>query len=175
MIIKKTLLSLVIAASGFTALNANATGGSGTITFNGSIIDAPCSIHADDDSQVVELGQVSNALLTAGKESKPQAFNIRLENCAITTKDSVKATFTGTASAADSESLGLNGDASGAHILLETSAGTKVKLNEATAEQTIIDGNNTLGFTARLKPDSATPTIVPGSFSTVANFVLDYQ
>jgi type 1 fimbria pilin len=172
---KKTLLALIITASGFTAVNASANGGSGQITFNGSIIDSPCSIHAGDDSQIVELGQVSSALLTAGKESAPQSFTLRLENCAITTKDTVTATFTGTASAADSESLGLTGSAGGAHILMETDNGTKVKLNVPTAEQTLIDGNNTLGFSARLKPDSASATITPGSFTSVTNFVLNYQ
>ncbi|MEX6366624.1 hypothetical protein AB6F62_00565 [Providencia huaxiensis] len=48
--------------------------GSGTVTFSGSIIEAPCSIAPGEENQEVPLGQVSNVTLDNGGESSAQPF-----------------------------------------------------------------------------------------------------
>lgn len=154
--------------------------GSGKVTFTGSIIDAPCSIAPDSLDQTVNLGAVSNVVLAANGNtgvSTPVPFSIELKDCVIATpgtKDKVSVTFTGAASSYDNESLGMIGTAQGAFILMSQADGAKVKLNQATGTQTVVNGNNTLSFTAALKGNGGADAIVPGSFQVPTNFVLSY-
>ncbi|HHQ6566074.1 TPA: fimbrial protein [Serratia fonticola] len=149
--------------------------GHGTVTFTGSIIDAPCSIHPDSIDQTVNLGQVSDVSLADGGTSTPKFFEIVLEKCNIENKaQSVTATFNG-ATGGVNGSLGMTGTAQGASIVLTDSVGTQIKLGEKTSAQAIQNGNNTLGFTAYLQGHGASTAIVPGDFKSVANFTLAYQ
>ncbi|MFC0228816.1 fimbrial protein [Serratia aquatilis] len=172
-----TAIAMTVGMSAF----ANADQGSGKITFTGSIIDAPCSIAPGSLDQVIPLGAVSNVALAANGNtgmSTPQPFTIELQDCVIATpgtKDRVSVTFTGASSSYDTDSLGLIGSAQGAYILMSQADGNKVKLYTPTSAQTVINGNNTLAFTAALKGGGASATIVPGSFQVPTNFVLDYQ
>ncbi|WP_246862557.1 fimbrial protein [Pantoea sp. SO10] len=183
MIFKKAIIAMAFSAATATtahaAISTNApSANSGTVTFEGLIIDAPCSIAPGEDDQTVDLGQVANAGLMANNntgESSPVSFDIQLDNCIITTKDSVDVIFTGGASQYDADSLALNGSAEGAYILITDASGQKVKLNTATSTQTLVDGQNRLQFSARLKGGGASATVVPGSYSSVAGFQLNYQ
>ncbi|WP_431224773.1 fimbrial protein [Serratia sp. L9] len=155
--------------------------GEGKITFTGSIIDAPCSLSSDSIDQTIPLGAISNVVLAANGNtgvSSPEPFYIELKDCVIATagtKDNVTVTFTGAASTYDSDSLGLIGSAEGAYILMSQADGTKVALNTPTSAQTVINGNNTLSFTAALKGGGTGATIKPGSFQVPTNFVMTYQ
>ncbi|AIR85005.1 MULTISPECIES: fimbrial protein [Erwiniaceae] len=178
---KKSIIALSM-LSLFAVSSTHAASGTGKVTFTGSIIDAPCSIAPGSLDQTVSLGAISNVALAANGNtgsSSPKPFNIELEDCVIATpgtKDKVTVTFTGAASPYDSESLALvGGDASGASVVLTDGDGVKVKLNTASSGQTVINGNNTLAFAARLKGGGATTTIVPGSFQVPTNFVLNYN
>lgn len=178
---KKCIIALSV-LSLFTASSVYAAGGTGKVTFTGSIIDAPCSIAPGSLDQTVPLGAISNVALAANGNtgsSTPKPFHIELEDCVITTpgtKDKVSVTFTGAASPHDSDSLALvGGDASGASIVLTDGDGVKVKLNTASTGQTVINGNNTLTFAARVQGGGAAATIVPGTFQVPANFVLNYN
>lgn len=56
--------------------------GGGTITFTGSVTEAPCSIPAGEANQNIDLGVVSNKLLVSSKPgSDPVAVKINLKNC----------------------------------------------------------------------------------------------
>ncbi|ATM76053.1 MULTISPECIES: fimbrial protein [Serratia] len=152
--------------------------GHGTVTFTGSIIDAPCSIDPDTIDQTVKLGQISNvALAENGNKgtSTPKNFEIRLEKCNIGDKGkSVTATFTGAPGGTDGL-LGMTGSAKGASIAMVDGSGKIIKLNEAITAQALQNGNNTLLFSAYLQGDGASASIVPGDFKSTANFTLDYQ
>lgn len=174
----KKLVLAVAMASSLMAGGANAASdqGSGTVTFTGSIIDAPCSITPDTVDQTVNLGEVSKAALEATNgTSTPQNFEIKLQQCDTTTLKTVSATFTGAAATGNPDNLGITGTASGASIVLTDGAGTPVKLGSATAAQTLADGDNILNFSAYLEADGASATVVPGDFSSVASFTLSYQ
>lgn len=155
--------------------------GAGKVTFTGSIIDAPCSIASTSVDQTIPLGAISNVVLAANGNtgvSTPEPFKIELKDCVIATagtKDKVTVIFTGAASDYDADSLGLLGSAEGAYILMSQADGAKVKLNTATSAQTLINGDNTLSFTAALKGGGTGATIKPGSFQVPTNFVLSYQ
>lgn len=99
--------------------------GHGKVTFTGSIIDAPCSINPDSIDQTVGMGQISNVALKANGNtgtSVPRNFEIKLENCDVSTLKTVKTTFTGAEGATDG-SLGITGTAKGASIILTNGDG----------------------------------------------------
>lgn len=150
--------------------------GHGTVTFTGSIIDAPCSIDPDTIDQTVNLGQVSNVALEGKGTSAPKYFEIRLENCSLIKdkKNTVTATFSG-ATGGTEGMLGMTGTAQGASIAMADTSGKLIKLGTPTSAQALQTGNNTLGFTAYLQGDGASAGIVPGDFKSVANFTLAYQ
>ncbi|MEY1577953.1 fimbrial protein [Providencia manganoxydans] len=188
---------LAIAAFIFGAMSPSvfaAEGGSGEVKFNGSIITAPCSIAPGQQSQEVELGQVSNSLLEMGGMSTPQPFSIKLEGCTLNAtyntgeKDDqgndVTATYNNTISIRFSGSewvngsnntglLAITGEGRGAGVQLLTPAGTAVPVN-STTPQNFIAGDNTLRFQAALKGFQGTP-VTPGNFDAVTNFVLTYN
>lgn len=173
---KAKKIAIVIAmVAGAMATNANATDqGHGTVTFTGSIIDAPCSISPDSSDQTVDLGQVSNLALKDGGKSVPQNFVIKLLQCDTTTKKTVTTTFAGTASAANPDLLGIQGTAKGASVGITTDTGVLVKLGEPSPAQALLNGDNNLTFSAYLQGDGASATIVPGQFQAIASFALDY-
>ena len=152
--------------------------GNGTVTFTGSIVDAPCSIKSgeDGDAQTVKLGQVSAAALKNQGMSTSVPFKITLENCTLDTEgDQVQVTFTGTPDGNDDTMLGLNGQASGAGIVISDQSGNALDLGDASELTNLQDGHNDLMFHAYLKGDGASTTIIPGEFTSVANFSLAYQ
>lgn len=161
---------------GATSVAQAADQGHGTVTFTGSIIDAPCSIAPESVDQTVNMGQVSNVALKDGGKSVPHQFDIKLEKCDITTMKTVTTTFSGKSSVASPDRLGIIGTASGASIAITDLASNLIKLGTATPAQTLNDGNNTLRFAAYLQGDSTTDAVVvPGDFTAVAEFKLAYQ
>jgi type 1 fimbria pilin len=151
--------------------------GHGTVTFTGSIIDAPCSIDPDTIDQTVNLGQVSNVVLAENGNtgtSTPKNFEIRLEKCNIGDKGkSVTATFTG--AEGGNGLLGITGSAKGASIAVADGSGKTIELGKPITAQALQNGNNTLLFSAYLQGDGASASIVPGDFKSIANFTLAYQ
>ncbi|CNC53578.1 putative mannose-resistant/Proteus-like fimbrial protein [Yersinia intermedia] len=149
--------------------------GHGTVTFTGSIVDAPCSIDPESIDQTVDLGQVSNVALDNKGTSTPKSFTIKLEKCNIGDKGkSVTAKFTG-AEGSTAGLLGITGSAKGASIAVIDGKGTLIELGKSTEAQKLQNGNNTLLFSAYLQGDGASGGVVPGDFKSVANFTLDYQ
>lgn len=169
---------------GATTLMANAAvkdQGHGTVTFTGSIIEAPCSITPETKDQTVPLGQVSNVALKNGGHSTPKNFYIKLENCELTSAEpgknnTVTVTFTGANSVDGADLLGITGTAKGAGIALTDGSGKLIKLGSPTSAQSLGNKNNTLSFAAYLQGSSADDAvIVPGEFQSVADFTLAYQ
>ncbi|BEM85137.1 fimbrial A protein [Serratia marcescens] len=155
--------------------------GHGTVTFKGAIIDAPCSITPETVDQTVNLGQVSNVALKDGGQSTPKNFVIKLENCELISAEegknnAVAITFTGASSVDDAKLLGITGTAKGAGIAITDGSGKLIELGQATAAQTLQNGNNTLNFSAYLQGSKASGAVItPGDFQSVADFTLAYQ
>jgi type 1 fimbria pilin len=173
-ILKKNMLVLALVSSAFAANAADQ--GSGTVTFTGSIIDAPCSINPDSVDQTVALGEISQASLANLGTSIPRNFSIKLENCDLTDKTKVAITFNGSPDGVNSSLLGITGTAKGAGIAITDGSGAPIKLGVASTYRTLGEGSNTLVYSAYLQGNSATAgSVVPGSFSSVADFTLAYQ
>jgi type 1 fimbria pilin len=160
---------------GATSFAQAADQGRGKVTFTGSIIEAPCSIHPDSVDQTIPLGSISNVVLRDGGESKPRPFEIKLEQCDTSVQKTVQVTFTGDASVAQPNLLGITGDAKGASVGITDTASKPVVLGTATRAYNLTDGNNTLRFSAFLKGDGANDAIVAGDFTAVTDFTLAYQ
>lgn len=167
-------------AFGMSSMSVHAANqGQGSVTFAGSIIDAPCSISPESVDQTVELGQISNALLKKGGKSTAKAFTIDLEHCEIEEKkNNVSVTFTGVKSDVKGHDgmLSISGQASGASVAITDAGGKLIKLGSASPLVGVNEGNTALRFTAYLQGDSNEgAVVVPGDFTAVADFTLAYQ
>jgi len=177
--LNKTLLAVAV-VFGMAASAANADQGHGTVTFTGSIIDAPCSINPDSIDQTIEMGQIANSALLNHGKSVPRNFDIKLENCAFGTpasKNKVKVTFTGMESAGGNGLLGITGSAKGAAVAITSVVdGAVLKLGEASKAQALQSGNNTLAFAAYMQGESDSAAgLTEGDFQAIANFGLAYE
>lgn len=150
--------------------------GHGSVTFNGSVIDAPCTIDAGSVDQVVELGQVSNVALQAGEgtgTSAPKNFQIQLQGCSLATAKTVTTTFA--PNAGGDAYLAVNGTAKGVGVVIADTGGQPLKLGQPSKAVSLVGGDNALRFTAYVKGNGVAKDIVPGDFSAVADFSLNYQ
>ncbi len=172
--ISKTVLSFMLLAASVSGVHA-AGAGSGTIAFEGEILEAACSIKPGDSDQTIQLGEIAKSQLALGGSSRSKEISIELTGCSITglADKTVSATFTGAASADVSGALGIAGDAKGAGIMLVDGSGTAITLGAPTQVQLLQAGDNTLVFNAYLK-GKATGDITPGRFAAVTNFSLAY-
>ncbi|CAO95305.1 fimbrial protein [Erwinia tasmaniensis] len=168
------IMMVAAIAFGASSIAHAANQGQGVVKFEGSIIDAPCSINPDTVDQTVNLGQVSKIALKDGGQSTPKEFQILLENCEIEEgKQNVSLTFTGVKAA--SGNLAINGEAKGASILLSDTSGKPIKLGTATAAHKITEGKNILRFNAALQGDGKDVAVTPGNFTSVADFTMAYE
>lgn len=152
--------------------------GSGKIDFIGAVIDAPCSVDAND-GKPVDLGSTSIKSLT-NKKKNPKNFNINLKDCDIGDKDKSKTvyiTFTGSGAyqpGGDSKDiLGVTGSAKNVGIILQNGTGQQITLGKTFAVREVKNGNQDLPFAAYVtQVGDADP--VAGKFFSTANFTLTY-
>ncbi|HAI5546785.1 TPA: fimbrial protein, partial [Escherichia coli] len=101
--IKSVIAGAVAMAVVSFGVNADPTTpqGQGRVTFNGTVVDAPCSISQKSADQSIDFGQLSKSFLENDGRSKPMNLDIELVNCDITAfknnakTGSVKLAFTG--------------------------------------------------------------------------------
>ncbi|MBL3523571.1 type 1 fimbrial protein [Serratia plymuthica] len=184
--LNKIMMAAVLAFGATSMMAQAANQGSGTVTFTGEIIEAPCSIAPGNIDQTVPLGQVSNLSLKDGGESGvKEPFKIILEDCTVATAKTVKTTFTGKSggtTGTDTKSVGFGSGstAAGASIIITDTndANKAVELGKATTGQVLAIGDTDaeLEFKAFLKGNGgALTTIKSGAFTSVVNFALSYQ
>ncbi|SAQ00612.1 fimbria A protein [Klebsiella oxytoca] len=115
--------------------------GQGRVTFNGTVVDAPCSISQKSADQSIDFGQLSKSFLQAGGVSKPMNLDIELVNC----------------------------DGTGTAIVVQA-AGKNVSFDGTEGDaNTLKDGDNVLHYTAIVKKSSANNAqVTEDAFSAVA-------
>lgn len=184
--LKKTLLATATAAALIGPAAAFAADfGQGTITFTGSVLDAPCSIPAADLNQTIDLGQISkNDLTTTNATSATLPIEIHLTGCNFTASgtpavpqlNKLKISFAGTFSDTTKAILtntAPNG-AANVGIQIVDNAG-KVITSTPTAEQTLAAGNlNTLRYGVRLI-NNGTAAATAGKVGAQVVFTLTYS
>ncbi|EMB7672994.1 fimbrial protein [Escherichia coli] len=162
--------------------------GQGEVSFKGTVVDAPCGIETQSARQEIDFGQISKSFLQEGGESQPKDLNIKLVNCDIT--NFKKAPVSGGASKAGTVALTFSGVSSGNNkdmlqtvgatntaIVVVDPHGKRVKFDGATTTgpSNLVDGDNTIHFTAAVRKDDSGNPVTEGAFSAVANFNLTYQ
>lgn len=151
--------------------------GSGKVTFTGSIIDAACSVNPDSSDQEVNLGQIAASQLADNGVSTPRNFEINLENCALNddgTAPSVKVTFGGSKAVENEDTwFGITGTANGAGIVITDGSSNIIPVGGTSTARELIEGNNTLGFSAYLQGLGG--DITTGEFQSIADFTLAYE
>lgn len=173
-------LLTVLAASGLFTLQAHAelSQPAGNMHFLGEVVNAPCVIDLRSQHQVVVMGQVRDAELSSpGEWAGNTAFQIRLEDCDTSVRDTASAAFSGTPDSNDpqvfqtgdgpypAKEVGLGiFDAKG-NLLIPNSAPLSF--------EALNDGTTILHYSAKYR---ATGTqVTPGDASAAVNFSVLYQ
>lgn len=138
------------------AVASNVTINGGELSFHGSAVAAPCSVHTGDVDKTVDMGQVrTNNFASKGDWYNPVAFDIHLEDCSTQILDTVAVEFNGISDANDPQVF-QSGSGAGA------SQGVGLGIFDYTGRQLIpnsqpknfmplIDGENVLHFTAKYR------------------------
>lgn len=179
--VKTTLAGVVVSALlSSAAMAASTDQGSGTITFKGTIVDAPCSIKPNSVKQEIPMGTISNAAIRNDKTSVTP-FSIELEGCDLQKYNEdgtpangqwsgVNVEFKGTTVGTDKKYLGVTENVgiqlthNGQPIIIDTPVKLSLKA-----------GSQVLGFGAQVKAVDKTKAIPLTDFNTVANFSLTYD
>lgn len=180
--VKSVVLAMVMAGGISSAMAAtsgsSSTVNGGTVEFKGSVVDAACAVTADTTNQVVNMGQVRLAAFT-GKDSvanQKTPFTIKLADCDTTIASQASVTFDGNAAAGEAGVLDNTsgaGNAAGVGIQIYDKDGSALNLGTASQAVTLIDGDNTLNFSADYYQTADTATA--GSVDTTATFNVTYQ
>ncbi|EMY7928800.1 fimbrial protein [Klebsiella aerogenes] len=157
------------------------TSSTGTIEFNGSVVDTACAIDADSIDQTVALGEVRSAsIATAGAASTHVPFSIQLDDCDSTEATTASFAFTGQTAGSDDtvlENLYSGSDgATGVGVQLVDASGATVPVDGSTSSTsalTVQDGTNIANFDAYMiaTADGATA----GSVHSTVTFQVTYQ
>ncbi|EBI1833475.1 fimbrial protein [Salmonella enterica] len=171
--------------------------GSGTVTFRGTITNAPCDIATGDDDLHVDFGQVSYRSLKthdAADDAHAKNFTIHLQNCEFdvpSTTDKptnpggmmskVQIAFSGTP-AADSKKAFVSATDPNLGVQLADTKGTVIDPS-ATPDFTkagdpiqLNPGDTPLVYTAKLiNVGTADGLVKPGAFTIPVNYTLKYQ
>ncbi|KNC92877.1 type 1 fimbrial major subunit FimA [Trabulsiella odontotermitis] len=180
----KTLAAALVATLGLAASTANAAATSvngGTVHFKGELVNAACAVSTASSNQTVELGQYRTATFTkTGDTSAKIPFSIVLNDCDPTVAATAAVAFSGSIDGDDSTLLaGASGDnsttAAGVGIQILDNASSVLTPNGAmfSAAQNLVQGTNTLHFSARYK--STADTTAPGQANADATFVMKYE
>ncbi|MGL4683536.1 MAG: long polar fimbrial major subunit LpfA [Hafnia alvei] len=169
------LAALTMAALSGSAFAANS--GDGSVKFTGEIVDAPCVISADSQNQEVVLGQVKKSVFTAaGDKSTAKPFEIKLEECDITSKKKVNVSFSGVGDSVKSDLISVStetGAATGVAIGIYDNSNTLVPMNTGKSTTTLSEGQTVLYYTASYV--STGDTVTTGYGNAEVDFNLTYE
>jgi type 1 fimbria pilin len=149
----------------------------GNVLLHGTLVREPCVVAAGSAGIVVDFDAIADKYLYINTRTPPQSFEIHLENCDPALANRLTLTFSGTASQALPGLLAVDGVAKGFAVGLETGDGHPLPPGQATAQQTLTQGNMTLPFRAYIQgePDALhARSIVRGPFTATATFTLAY-
>ncbi|ECP6958883.1 type 1 fimbrial protein subunit FimA [Salmonella enterica] len=158
-----TIASLMFVAGAAVAADPTPVSVSGgTIHFEGKLVNAACAVSTKSADQTVTLGQYRTASFTAIGDTTAQvpfsgqADNTNTNLLAVSSADN-STTATGV----------------GIEILDNTSSPLKPDGATFSAKQALVEGTNTLRFTARYKATAAATT--PGQANADATFIMKYE
>ncbi|QBC03390.1 fimbrial protein [Enterobacter cloacae] len=167
--LNKALLAVAITLGMTAAANAADTG---VFSFNGTVVDTPCSITPGSLDQDFDFGTLAQAALIDGGRSAPVMNTLTLANCVAGTSSTAHFTFTGpvghTATVFDTGVKNV-----GIELKMD---GNVVRPNTA-ADHTLRNGPNTLNFEAVAvgSADNAVDPVGLGNLNAIANLSITYS
>lgn len=180
-----TLFAATLLALSGSALAAGTTSvAGGQVHFNGTVVDAACSVDEDSVDLNVDMGQVRTAKFagadgkvapgTAANQKRP--FTIKLSDCDTTVSQNAAITFSGNAPAAMPTALDNTagaGSAVGIGIQLYDNVGKALGLGTASPAYALINGENSLVFSADYITTGT--TVKAGDVQATATFNVTYS
>ncbi|PTA93660.1 type 1 fimbrial protein subunit FimA [Kosakonia sp. H7A] len=153
----------------------------GSVHFEGELVNAACAVSTKSSEQTVTLGQYRTASFSKVGDTTAQVpFSIVLNDCDPSVAKTAAVAFSGQTDATNAALLALtsadNGStASGVGIEILDNTSTALKPDGATfsTAQALVEGTNTLHFSARYKATAATAT--PGQANADATFIMKYE
>lgn len=180
---KKTLLATVTTAALLGPVAAFAAGemGQGTITFTGSVTEAPCSVSAADTNLAIDLGQVSKNLLTGtGKFGTAVPIEIHLTGCsfaAVTGNTAAPLSKVSVSFPGLTSTTGMvpnTGNATNVAIQMLNRDNTNLNFTTGSSETEMRNGDGSLQLFARIASNSATAA-GSGSVTAKVTYMLNYK
>ncbi|WP_370608133.1 fimbrial protein [Citrobacter meridianamericanus] len=184
--VNKALLALTIATLTSSYAFADVDGGSGKITFTGTVINAPCAIQPDDIDKQVELGEVPASYINTNGHSDAVDSSLHLINCNLPNSNNgsdvpvskVEVTFNSDSVTTEDTSLLSNTFASGAQnvgVRLLDKSSTNITLGTAKSiDLTSTSATQILPFMAYMQKIGSTDVTV-GAVAATATYRLTYK
>ena len=174
------IASLMLVAGAAGAADPVSVSG-GTVHFEGELVNAACAVSTQSSDQVVTLGQYRTASFTAVGDTTAQIpFSIVLNDCDPKVAATAAVAFSGQSDITNNNLLAVtsadNGTtASGVGIEILDNTSTALKPDGATfsTAQALVEGTNTLRFSARYKATATSAT--PGQANADATFIMKYE
>lgn len=153
----------------------------GTIHFTGEMVNAACAVSTQSANQTVELGQYrTGSFSRVGDTSAKIPFTIVLNDCDSEVATNVAVAFSGQTDATNADLLAVASSDNtptagnvGIEILDNASVALSPNGAEFSTAQALVDGTNTIHFSARYKSTAA--TVTPGQANADATFVVKYE
>ena len=174
------IASLMLVAGAAVAADPVSVSG-GTVHFEGELVNAACEVSTQSSDQVVTLGQYRTASFAAVGDTTAQIpFSIVLNDCDPKVAATAAVAFSGQSDITNNNLLAVtsadNGTtASGVGIEILDNTSTALKPDGATfsTAQALVEGTNTLRFSARYKATATSAT--PGQANADATFIMKYE
>lgn len=174
------IASLMLVAGAAVAADPVSVSG-GTVHFEGELVNAACAVSTQSSDQVVTLGKYRTASFTAVGDTTAQIpFSIVLNDCDPKVAATAAVAFSGQSDITNNNLLAVtsadNGTtASGVGIEILDNTSTALKPDGATfsTAQALVEGTNTLRFSARYKATATSAT--PGQANADATFIMKYE
>ena len=174
------IASLMLVAGAAVAADPVSVSG-GTVHFEGELVNAAWAVSTQSSDKVVTLGQYRTASFTAVGDTTAQIpFSIVLNDCDPKVAATAAVAFSGQSDITNNNLLAVtsadNGTtASGVGIEILDNTSTALKPDGATfsTAQALVEGTNTLRFSARYKATATSAT--PGQANADATFIMKYE
>ncbi|CAI0960862.1 MULTISPECIES: fimbrial protein [Serratia] len=170
-------------------------GTTGTVSFYGGLLSAPCSLAPDSQDQSIDLGEVNaRDFQNAGDRSAPVRFRLSFRNCLLGARaladnpagprngdanrlylqgeQAATLVFLGESDIANPQLLKLNGGAQGIGLRLRDQQGRALALNQQSRPYILQPGSNTLWFSASV--ESTQRAVMAAGFAAVAHIQVIY-
>ena len=170
--------ALLIAGTALFAVLPAAAKDDGSVTFQGQVVNAACSVSMDSQDQIVHMGQVRNSqFIAAGDWAKPVPFFITLEACDTSVSQRAGVLFSGESDGNDPQVFRAGygpGAATGIGIGLFDAMGNLVKPDTAPPwYRPLQDGENRLSYIARYR--ATEDSVNAGTANAQVWFIVLYQ